>query len=223
MVTRLLLGVAVAAAVVLVLGFAQPREHAAARARPATDLYGAAMIKLGEGVSTVTEQHGVLIAMMRFVSPPDIPQISVDAAIAASRVQRSCDCRLRGYEVVTDRFGPDVIEVARGVPQHVVDPKGYTGQNWVMDGDSNAYIGRRAAQLVKEAPSAPGGRVSVVITRGDQTVFAYALRTATGDSSVWALDGIPLAPDLRRDENPPPPGGSPAARPEAPTVGVLAG
>ena len=169
------------------------------------------MIKLGEGVSTVTEQHGTLIAMMRFVSPPDIPQISVDSAIAASRVQRACGCRLRGYEVVTDRFGPDVIEVARGVPQHVADPKGYTAQIWVMDGDSNAYIARRATQLVKEARSAPGARVSIQITRGPQTVFSYALRPATGDSMAWALDGIRLPPGLSRDEHPPAPGGAPTA------------
>ena len=218
------MGAAVAAATFALLGYGQSGGHtAAARANPPTDRYAAAMLKLGEGVSTVTEQHGVVIAMMRFVSPPDIPQITVDAAIAASRVQHACGCVLRGYEVVTDRFGPDVIEVARGVPQHVVDGKGYTGQIWVMDGDSNAYVARRAAQLVKQARNAPGGRVSVTITRGDQTVFSYALRPATGDSAVWALDGIPLPPSLRRDENPPPAGGSPTATAQAPLVGVLAG
>jgi hypothetical protein len=193
----------------VILGFAQARQHAAARPRPATDLYAAAMLHLGDGVSTVSEQHGVVIAMMRFVSPPDIPQVSIDAAIAATRVQRTCACRLRGYEVVTDRFGPDVIEVARGVPDDAVDPKGYTAQVWVMDGDSNAYIAHRAEQLVHEARSAPGARVSLKITRGDQTVFSYALRTATGDQALWALDGIPLAPDLRRDEGQPRPGGPP--------------
>ena len=221
MVSRLLVGVAVAAATFVVLGFGQSGGHAAAaRQSPPTDLYAAAMIKLGEGVSTVTDQRGTLIAMMRFVSPPDIPQISVDAAIAASRVQRECGCRLRGYEVVTDRFGPDVIQVAQGVPQHVDDAKGYTAQVWVMDGDSNAHVARRAVQLVREARETPGGRVSVQITRGTQTVFSYALRPATGDSMVWALDGIPLPPSLRRDEHPPPPGGSPRT---GPAVGNQAG
>lgn len=225
MVSRLLLGVAVAAATVAVLGFAQSGGHAAAAARqsPPTDLYAAALTKLGESASTVTEQRGVLIAMMRYVSPADIPQISVDAAIAASRVQHSCGCRLRGYQVVTDRFGPDVIEVARGVPQHVVDPKGYTAQIWVMDGDSNAYIARRAARLVEEVRSAPGARVSVDITRGKLTVFSYALRPATGDSMAWALDGIHLSPGLSRDEHPPAPGGAPTASAEAPLVGAQSG
>jgi hypothetical protein len=225
MVSRLLLGVAVAAATFVVLGFGQSGGHpAAAHSRPlTTDLYARAMFKLGEGTSTVTEQHGVLVAMMRFVSPPDIPQISVDAAIAASRVQQACRCRLRGYQIVTDRFGPDVIGVAGGVPQHVNDPKGYTAQVWVMDGDSNAYIARRAAQLVKEVRSAPGARVSIKITRGQQTVFSYALRPATGDSMAWALTGIRLPPGLSRDEHPPSPGGSPTAAARAPLVGVLAG
>jgi hypothetical protein len=224
MVSRLLLGVVVAAATFVLLGFGQSGAHVAtARPSPPTDLYAAAMIKLGEGVSTVTEQHGTLIAMMRLVSPPDIPQISVDSAIAASRVQRACGCLLRGYEVVTDRFGPDVVEVARGVPQHVADPRGYTAQIWVMDGDSNAYIARRATQLVKEARSAPGARVSIQITRGPQTVFSYALRPATGDSMAWALDGIRLPPGLSRDEHPPAPGGAPTAAAAAPLVGVLAG
>jgi nucleotide-binding universal stress UspA family protein len=214
---------AVAAATFVVLGFGQSGRHAAAAPpSPPTDLYAAAMTKLNEGTSTITEQHGVVIAMMRYVSPADIPQISVDAAIAASRVQRTCGCRLRGYEVVTDRFGPDVIEVARGVPQHVVDPKGYTAQIWAMDGDSNAYIARRAAQLVKEVREAPGARVSVEITRGEQTVFSYALRSATGDSMVWALDGIRLPASLRGAEHPPPPGGTATAS-RAPVVGVLAG
>jgi hypothetical protein len=221
MVSRLLLGVAVAAATFVLLGFGQSGGHAAAaRSRPlTTDLYAHAMIRLGDGASIVTEQHGVVIAMLRFVSPPDIPQISVDAAIAASRTQRACHCRLRGYQIVTDRFGPDVIDVAQGVPQHVVDSPGYTAQVWVMDGDSNAYIARRAGQLVKEVRSAPGARVSVKITRGDQTVFSYALRQATGDSMVWALDGLPLPPSLLRAEHPPAPGGPPRSTPASPPMG----
>jgi hypothetical protein len=196
------LGIAVAAAALLLL-VALPDGGGAGEATaglvpqgitPAIR-FAAALQALGTTPRRTWSRGDTVWALVRDVTPTRMPRLRVDAALAASAISHTCHCPVAAYGVTTDRFGPDEMTVLSAPTAPAGDDRGRLDDRVVrMDGASDSAVSRRAERVATAAAAERARRVTRVIVRDGQVVFAYARRPATGQSWDWALPGITEPP-----------------------------
>jgi hypothetical protein len=167
------------------------RAGAPAWSHRAATVFVQSLAELGRRPRNAWTEGDTVFALYRHTQPGMLPRIDIDAALAAAAVVVRCGCPVRAYEVVTDRFGPELTTLAAGTPIFARDTTGRLDDRLVrMEGASDLAVRMRARELAAEAVRVPARRVSRTIVRDGQIVWALALRPATGRRKEWSTPSL---------------------------------
>jgi hypothetical protein len=122
-----------------------------------------------------------------------VPKLRIDAAIAATRVLRSCRCPVNRFRLIDDQLIQEhQALIARGrVARTQEPPNDLDDTHWAMDGAS----GRRSpagAGSGRHLGASFLHRVTIAIDRDGRPAFRFAYRPATRKAAMWAAAGVDL-------------------------------
>jgi len=159
--------------------------------------FSSALRALGDDPRATFYEHATLVAAFRPVQPWQVPKLRIDAAIAATRVLRSCRCPVIRFRLIDDQLIQEhQALIARGrVARTQEPPNDLDDTHWAMDGASGTQIARRAQDLVDTSVPSSSTRVTIAIDRDGRPVFRFAYRPATRTATMWAAVGVDL-PDV---------------------------